>query len=921
MKTHRILPQFTGSAGVLPLVVAFCLSPLQTSSGQLSVGLLNYWALDGDAEDSAGLVVGSSGMTDDHGTIDGSASFSTGGLFGGAVDFERSVDGLGRIIIPDQGPAGNVANDTDRYQSSLSISAWFAYDDNSTAWQAIISHGEGEDYRIARNNANANAIAYAAGLPDITSPVPTMDDGNWHHVVATSDYDGTNLINNLYFDGELVATATGVDQIEEDNHNTDDLLLIGNNPDQNPISRSWDGLIDDVAMWNRALSPEEVLVIYNTGNDTNSPLSSLLVVDDTDSDNDGVPDGIDLEPNNPNNDSDSDGVSNIDETTGAQNPWTGTTLGVVPGDPTNPLVKDTDADGLQDDDEVTKGSNPNVADTDVDGVTDDVDVNPTDPQSDTDSDGVSDFDETNGIQNPWSDGVLGDTPGDATDPLDDDSDGDSINDDDENSDSNGYVTDPNRADTDGDGAYDQFEIDSGTDPINPADKPSVGVVQPSFSPINTPDGATVFSPGDPGWQFQQNFYNANAVIFDNALANYELHTSGTPAPNSSDDSVQPYLDHGNRNEISTHNLPFPAGGGDDFTVRANAFVEFKIGGEYVIHRGSDDTIYVVIDTGTGTPTIIENGCCGGDFTTNITISAPGFYPVDFVFGERGGGEYLDLGISGPGIPGTVALGDVANGGLAAFLMIPSLGPAVTLDIEASGADLIFRWDSKAGKRYDLLSHTDLSVDPSTWPVVAGAEDLVATPDTNTLTITRPGGPVRFYSVREEDIPPTLSLEDDFESDLGWSVGANVGDTGSTVWQRGAPAVGPSTGADGSATCFGTNIQAMYGSDTDIYLRSPAIDLTAAGITSATLTMQHFIDTDLGADIGTIRVLDASALTQLGADVATGLEGLGEDWEQFPATALPPEALGKTVILEFQFIADGSANFSGWYIDNVAIEVK
>ncbi len=51
-----------------------------------------------------------------------------------------------------------------------------------------------------------------------------------------------------------------------------------------------------------------------------------------------------------------------------------------------------------------------------------------------------------------------------TDPLDPDSDGDSISDGDELSDTNGFVTDPLDPDTDGDGFGDAIEIASGSDP-------------------------------------------------------------------------------------------------------------------------------------------------------------------------------------------------------------------------------------------------------------------------------------------------------------------------------------------------------------------------------------------------------------------------------------------------------------------------
>ncbi|WP_142714194.1 OmpA family protein [Fodinibius sediminis] len=140
---------------------------------------------------------------------------------------------------------------------------------------------------------------------------------------------------------------------------------------------------------------------------------------------------------------------------------------------------DTDGDGLTDAREKTLGTDPNNADTDGDGLTDGDEVNEydTDPlEADSDGDGLSDGEEVNSYNtDPNAEDSDGDGLTDGqevneyrTDPNAVDSDGDSISDYDEVTEHN---TDPNNADTDGDGFTDSQELELGTDPNDPKDPP------------------------------------------------------------------------------------------------------------------------------------------------------------------------------------------------------------------------------------------------------------------------------------------------------------------------------------------------------------------------------------------------------------------------------------------------------------------
>jgi hypothetical protein len=89
-------------------------------------------------------------------------------------------------------------------------------------------------------------------------------------------------------------------------------------------------------------------------------------------------------------------------------------------------------------------------------------------------------------------------------------------------------------------------------------------------------------------------------------------------------------------------------------------------------------------------------------------------------------------------------------------------------------------------------------------------------------------------------------------------------------------------------------------------------------------MQHYRDIEPTFDFGYIRVLRASDDSPLGADVASKIDSGANpsfDWDNFSA-ALPPEAVGEVIKLEFQFTSDDVGDFyTGWYLDNIAVTLE
>ena len=262
------------------------------------------------------------------------------------------------------------------------------------------------------------------------------------------------------------------------------------------------------------------------------------------------------------------------------------------------------------------------------------------------------------------------------------------------------------------------------------------------------------------------------------------------------------------------------------------------------------------------------------------------------------------------------LGVAHAGGI--YFKSPGLDPLGLAVGSTPGGGLELSWKSASGKLYDILSSPDLSSPRESWAGLAGAQDIEADPSgTNTLVIDLPFPGEGFVAVREKNPPPLFF--DDLESGaVGWTTLVNDG-LGNTRWELGSPdgSTGPLTGADGSANAWCTNL-GDYGTDSNISLRSPAIDLT--GVSEAELSFVVFRDADGFGDTAMVRFLRAGDLVALGQDFILDMSVFDSDYESIEVP-VPVEAIGQSMVVEFQFISDDSMDvFSGLSLDNVKLQI-
>ncbi len=206
----------------------------------LADGLIAYWPFDGDLNDAVG---------DSHGEAMGTdAIVYAPGVFGQGID----LDGIDQYV---QTPLENEEMFDFQDGTGFSVSAWFRVDGFTKSWQALIAKGEGNRWRVHRRGSEPQ-LTGNGGSGDVAGGTGDVNDGEIHHLVLVSDPDGGEV--RFYSDGELVSTG-GAPAIQSN----DNPMMIGQNPDTG--NRTWDGLIDDVGIWDRPITGEEVATIYNGG--------------------------------------------------------------------------------------------------------------------------------------------------------------------------------------------------------------------------------------------------------------------------------------------------------------------------------------------------------------------------------------------------------------------------------------------------------------------------------------------------------------------------------------------------------------------------------------------------------------------------------------------------------------------------------
>ncbi len=210
--------------------------------------LVGHWRFD----ETSGTTASDSSGNGHTGTLLNGAAWNAGGMLDGCV----SLDGTNDFVSV---PSSTALNVTSAVTFAVQIHAvTWGGPSGVTANRRILQKGYNDDqYRLTSEGGSLkfdlrNVAALTASLPAT---------GRWVHVAATYDRGAGQM--RLYYDGELVASRTASGLIGTTNNN----LCIGTKkltPAPSGYNDNFSGRIDDVRIYNRALTQAEIAALVGS---------------------------------------------------------------------------------------------------------------------------------------------------------------------------------------------------------------------------------------------------------------------------------------------------------------------------------------------------------------------------------------------------------------------------------------------------------------------------------------------------------------------------------------------------------------------------------------------------------------------------------------------------------------------------------
>ena len=377
------------------------------------------------------------------------------------------------------------------------------------------------------------------------------------------------------------------------------------------------------------------------------------------------------------------------------------------------------------------------------------------------------------------------------------------------------------------------------------------------------------------------------------------------------------IDHG-AGGFFTNDFPYP----EDFEA-AEDFIQLNKGniliteaGDYTFGVQSDDGFGVRIhgmtfDEASGAgeiDTLIPDafffrGTTGNSQTRAIARNVqPGVYPLEFLWFERGGGDYGEIFAAQGAFPlvEDTDTWELIGEGLT---LVGGVVDAPVLKSFSIGDDVVLDFTTPSPESLHFLQMST-SLKAAEWTVIEDAA-LTNIEELYTLTAARPATEDTFFRVAV--LPPPPLFVEDFEGGAeGWTAVA--------PWELGTPAVDDLTAAHGGENTYGTDLDGLVDGGVVASLRSPVIDLTGVG--RPRIKFWYYHDTTEDSEGVQLKILNETGDSELYIHDQI-FWGKTDGWTEFRLT-VPVNAREQKVMIEWLLLtAEGGE--SGFYLDDVEVD--
>jgi hypothetical protein len=219
-------------------------------------GLVGWWPFNGNANDESG--------NENNGT---------------AANVEFTSDRFGNSNASARFPDGNTNSNIQlgsHHYSTFSYSIWYKINIPTTHGFGVLASnyldGNGFEIQIGGGNKLTFILSNGASWGSFMD-TSAIELNKWHHIIVTFNGQFGKMYKNgnLVLNGLNTGTMTEVDSLFEPNFQPgNQQLTFGDRTNGNVFEFNFEGFLDDIAIYNRALSQQEITALYQGNNPVTS---------------------------------------------------------------------------------------------------------------------------------------------------------------------------------------------------------------------------------------------------------------------------------------------------------------------------------------------------------------------------------------------------------------------------------------------------------------------------------------------------------------------------------------------------------------------------------------------------------------------------------------------------------------------------